>query len=79
MYPVAKRLHTDAERMAGNAICSPARKARMRDVARAVRVIATLIPAAKQSVVMIGENCGKTKENARPKAAPAAKNYAREK
>ena len=74
MYPVAKRLHTDAESIAGNAICSPARKARMRDVAKAVLVIATLIPAAKQSVVMIGENCGKTKENARPKAAPAAKN-----
>jgi len=44
------------------------------DVARAVRVIATLIPAAMQSVTMVGERLGNAKHMALPNAAPAVKN-----
>ena len=40
---------------------------------RAVLVMATLIPAAKQRVAMTGESVGNTKHRALPKAAPAAK------
>ena len=40
---------------------------------RAVLVIATLMPAAKHRVAMLGESVGNTKQSARPKAAPAVK------
>ena len=64
----------DADKIGGRAICSPARNERIMDVARAVRVIATLIPAAMQSVEIVGEMLGNTKHKARPNAAPAVKN-----
>ena len=40
---------------------------------RAVLVIATLMPAAKHRIAILGESVGKTKQSARPKAAPAVK------
>ena len=41
---------------------------------RAVLVMATLIPAAKQRVERLGDSPGKAKQRALPKAAPAVKN-----
>lgn len=41
---------------------------------REVRVMATLMPAAQQSVARMGLTLGKMKQIARPKQAPAAKN-----
>ena len=71
---MANKEATDAARIAGRANCSPARKARMRLVASAVLVIATLIPAAKHKVAIMGDSVGNTKHKPRPKAAPAVKN-----
>mmetsp|Transcript_38349 Transcript_38349/g.67296 ORF Transcript_38349/g.67296 Transcript_38349/m.67296 type:complete len:94 (+) Transcript_38349:172-453(+) len=73
-YPVANKLTTEAANTAGRANCSPARKANINEVASAVLVIATLMPAAKQRHAITGESVGNTKQRARPKAAPAAKN-----
>ena len=72
-YPVANRLIMDAANTAGSANCSPDRNTKISVVASAVLVIATLMPAAKQSVAVTGEIDGKAKQRARPKAAPAVK------
>jgi predicted TIM-barrel enzyme len=46
MYEVANKEQSDAIKMAGIATGSPGRNARIRVVAKAVRVMATFIPAA---------------------------------
>lgn len=74
MYEVAKSEHRLAARTGGPALISPDNAARMMVVARLVRVIATLIPAAKQRHATTGETDGKRNTRARPNEAPAQKN-----
>ena len=73
IYPVANRLTMDAVITGGRAYGSPESITKMSEVASAVLVIATFMPAAKQRVAVTGEIDGKAKQRARPKAAPAVK------
>mmetsp|Transcript_45511 Transcript_45511/g.110235 ORF Transcript_45511/g.110235 Transcript_45511/m.110235 type:complete len:121 (-) Transcript_45511:1417-1779(-) len=71
-YAVANKLQSDAMRTAGMQNGSPGRKAKMRVDAKAVLVIATLIPAAiHKTETCNGTLSGKKGCKARPKQAPA--------
>lgn len=57
----------------GRALLSPDKAVRISVVAKAVRVMDTLMPAAKHREAMIGDKLGKRFESPLPKAAPAVK------
>jgi len=73
MYVVANNETREAAKTPDIAFGSPARKQRMTGVASAVRVIPTLIPAAKDRHARGMGIPGKIVHNALPKAAPDAK------
>lgn len=73
MYDVVKVEVKEAVNIAGAAQGSPAKKDKMRVVARILRVMATLIPAAKQSVASCSCKFGINLTKTFPNEAPATK------
>mmetsp|Transcript_139 Transcript_139/g.424 ORF Transcript_139/g.424 Transcript_139/m.424 type:complete len:125 (-) Transcript_139:1070-1444(-) len=67
-------LTSEAAMMGAAALASPERETRMMLLEKAVRVMATLMPAAMQRHATTGESDGNRNVTALPKAAPAQKN-----
>ena len=73
MYVVANKETRDAARTPDIAFCSPERKQRIIGVASEVRVIPTLMAAAKDKQAIGIGMLGNRQHRALPKAAPEAK------